>query len=531
MFLANSAYALPTRYNSVSDYDGQIQWTGAAYVRGTTATKIQVNSNGGTGHKGFVRFNTASIPNNATIIDVKFMYRQDTGAGGTSFGVYAMANEPSAATDANLWTDCSDGTLYASSIGAPIAGTWYTLDLGANGVTDVTASLATDWFAVGLANTATATTEKIMSVDSAGSEPRLIIEYHYKNIFYTFSEALNENNVALGQTTVTVIDSGGASEAVTVPVGGITIGFDELPSYISWNITASVYRRIYMISSTGTVNHFYPEAASSIYTPQIRDYTSTIQAGGCYLESYRTIGGTNQLVERALVTSTVNGVPLSLVNNRNYVLTINTPVTDYSFTFYTTTSTPSPILTMDTVNYTDVMQFNSRFIHVQASRPVFGSIQWDYDDDKGATTSVTVVAYYRNGTQAYNFTSVASSFTHTWAAANSTTDYIAKAIIVHSTLGNMTYSIPLDGEWTPPTAPTLSGLGTLGGVDMNQALGALMLLVVGGLVSAKSNIAGAFAVVLSALVLSYVGWMSISLGVIVLALVTVILFAIRGGNP
>jgi hypothetical protein len=351
-------------------------------------------------------------------------------------------------------------------------------------------------------------------------KPTTPTAYHYA----LSSKYEDGTNLAINAT---VLDTSGASSTINIPSGAnVTYYFTDRPTYFTWNITASYYRRIYVTADTGSFVLTIPEATFAVFTPLIRDFAYATNSGA-YLESYRSVGGANTLIERVPLTNLINGIPLILTINRVYTLLVNTPTVDFSFSFYSTTATASPVLVLTPPSYSDVLQFNTRYIHANLTRPTTTTIKLEYLDDLANTTITVFNIRTRAGALVATWNTTSDNFSHTHAGLTNTTDYIAEALITHGEYGNLTYRRVFAGAVAPITPPDLTGLGTFGAIDMTQVLGAGIIVISAAMFGAINVGGGLIVTALVAATLDYYGWITIDAGVIVLV-IAVALFYIWG---
>jgi len=508
-------------------YDGFVTLTGAVYSRDTAAVLLRIKSDASPWKRTFIKFDLTAIPDGSTIFSGSIYFRTTATVGG-NMRLYKIANEPSAATDANLYTDCGDGTIYYSSI-TPVANTDYTKVLTVDMIADITAGLIPNWWAYGIADVGGGTETQLHSSETAtpAYKPSLTLHYSYAGVTYTFTSHLEDGSTNYPET-VTVSSSDGVS--VIVLTAPETYGFTVRPTTLSWDIAAGVYRRITPLASTGTIDLLTPEGTYSTFTVNIRDYTGITQAEQTYLETYRIVSGVQSLVECVPITNTINGIPVTLAVNRMYDLTADTSTTDYTYAFYATTSTPSPIVMLDTLTFSEVFQYNTRYIHVEATRPTYTSLHVDYDDDLADTTLVQIRVLNPAGALIQSHNETADTFAWTSAPVTSGIQYRVLIWITHGDLGNLIYSKTFSGLFTYADPPDLTGLGTFGTIDMSQVFGSVIIVIFAGLFSARNAVAGAILTCMLSALLVLVGWVSISSGVIVLALSVAVFYGLGRGT-
>jgi hypothetical protein len=508
-------------------YDGYVTLTGAVYTRDTAAVTLRNKSDASPFKRLFVKFDLSSIPTGSTIISGT-IYLRTAGTANGNVRLYPIANDPATATDANLYTDCGDGTYYLQLTGLAI-NTDYNRTLTAEMITDITAGISTDWWAFGSHDPGAGTETYFHSLESAtpAYRPTLTLHYTYTGVTYTFTSHLEDGTTNYPET-VTVSSSDGISTIVLAAPA--TYGFTVRPSVLSWDIAAGIYRRITPLASTGTIDLLTPEAAYSTFTINIRDYTGITQSEQTYLKTTRIVSGASQLVECVPITNTINGIPVTLAVNRMYDLTADTSTTDYTYAFYATTSTPSPVVLLDTLTFSEVFQYNSRFIHAEATRPTYTSLHVDYDDDLLDTTLVQIRILNPAGALVQSHNETADSFAWTSAPVTSGIQYQVLLWITHGDLGNLIYSKTFSGLFSYADPPDLAGLGTFGAVDMSQVFGSVIIVIFAGLFGARNAVAGAILTCMLTALLTLIGWVSINSGVIVLALMTAVVFGLGRGT-
>ena len=162
--------------------DGHILFKGGVYSRGYTTNWMVIGyyaSDPVSVYRGYVEWPVSSIPDTATITDTIFKYHGKSG--GYDCHIHAIAAKPSTATDANLYADIADGTVYVDPAGFPVAGTNKEVDLGASADTDLKNQLASDWFAIGIQgdveNSGSYSTIYSEEYASATPKPTLYVEY------------------------------------------------------------------------------------------------------------------------------------------------------------------------------------------------------------------------------------------------------------------------------------------------------------------------------------------------------------------
>ena len=128
-------------------------------------------------YRSYIQWDTTAIIDTATITDVVFKYHSSQNQ--VDCHIHAIAAKPSTATDANLWADIGDGTVYYNTAGFPVVATNQQADLGANADTDLKNLLVSDWFAIGIqGNTELSVYSYIYATEYAATpKPTLYVEY------------------------------------------------------------------------------------------------------------------------------------------------------------------------------------------------------------------------------------------------------------------------------------------------------------------------------------------------------------------
>ena len=102
----------------------------------------------------WAKFNTSTIPNNATVSSVQLdSYVDFDFASSISLSINPIVSDPVPSTNANLLTDIKNGTsyndvVYNAAVNFSSSG-WKTINLGGSSASDLQGLLSSDWFAVG----------------------------------------------------------------------------------------------------------------------------------------------------------------------------------------------------------------------------------------------------------------------------------------------------------------------------------------------------------------------------------------------
>jgi len=227
------------------------------------------------------------------------------------------------------------------------------------------------------------------------------------------------------------------------------------------------------------------------------------------------------------IQDVVNEVPLLLTFNRVYILqALLSDNSTYRFGYFVSAVDPTPTLNIRRIAFSRQAQLSYRYVTVEATRPNATHIQLNYLDTLAQTTFLDFTIRLRNGTFVYNDNSTLDSVQFNWLSADNETDYIAYLDITHGFFGTLQYSEPLTGGISVMAVPTLEVVGTWGGMSASSVLPAAIIFVVAGAFSLLSAPVGLFAVVVTAGVLTYLGWCSIPYTILATAMGLAVIFGI-----
>jgi len=449
----------------VSDYDGHIN---DANVNSTTGNDVYAGNNSANVFRGWFNFQLDNIPDNVVIVNVSLLYHGHTNVANCS--LTEMTVNASTVTGTTLYNYAGNGTVIYNTTGFPVAGSDQTAELGVNrdsyckSLETILAS-GQDWYSIGFKkideSVGDGAVSSIYSEDygSADPKPSLYIEYYESVATYVFTDTYYENGT-LYTPAVEVTATGEGYIYTFNTSGGITQYYDPEPTLFNWDIGGGYSRPIYSVGSEN-ITVTIPDDSFAVYSFDIRDYTLSVDVEGGYLEAYRTINGTETLIERAAIRDTIDAVSLNLVTNRVYRIRIRlTDDTVYDFGYFTPGVDTERTLVIDELEYDDYAHVYSKYITVEATRPNATYIQVNYEDTKSHTTSILVEIQYRNGTQIYNTTVAAATAQVNWYDAVNTTDYRVLVNATHPSYANgVIYRRTLNGEIDTSDAPDFSPIG------------------------------------------------------------------------
>lgn len=171
-------------------------------VCGQTATYIQVNDTWF--YRGFVEFNTNSIPDTAVIDTVILnLYCVQWPIYNEDHDIWSMESQPSSAAALTVYDDAANGTCY---VGNYLGNTgWNAWDLGVQGAQDLQNKLVDDWFAIGISGFESASAYYLLYQCGTGwldviEEVTAVDEHVQKPTDYSLSE--NYPNPFNSSTTI-----------------------------------------------------------------------------------------------------------------------------------------------------------------------------------------------------------------------------------------------------------------------------------------------------------------------------------------
>jgi len=481
--------------------DGDIHENAPAYTRDAGSDDVYCYWN--TYYRGFVEWNISSIPDAAVIDRVRVRFRSYSANYDGTMRMYEMVNQPSLQTNDNagnqvIYDDAADGDVYVIT---PAGGTntWFTVTLSAAAVADF--NTTADWFAIGT-YVGSGGADSFYSSETAYGAI-LLVDWHLSSDYaFYFDDAVYENGTDAGTVTVTasLVDD---SEDFNVS-GGDWWYSPTLPTAFSWDIGGGAARYLYVTESENfTVT--LPDGTDYSYGFTVKDYTGKAGLGDSYLEAYRTIGGTETLVERMKITQP-NPTPLNLVYGKTYHIKIlYADGTRYDWGYFLAGADTSNTIIARSTEFTDQAHFIQQTILVEASRSSDGStITVDYNDIRDSTTWSNVTITRRGGGTVLQATRSNSTYTLNWASANASLGYIVSVGGVHGDYGEWGYVMIFDPSESFPAAPSLEGIFDLGlGVNMGGwVVTVAAMLVFSKTLRSRAMLAGASVATL----LTYVGF-------------------------
>lgn len=350
-------------------------------------------------------------------------------------------------------------------------------------------------------------THKLITIPHAtlnnyGGDYRIYTQSH--DYVYTIDGGYYENGTSYGNVNIT---SNTITDTEIVEVTGeIIYGSSSEVLFFSWSLSGGGTRRVYTPFQTESFNVFFPEDTYATYDFDVRDYTGKHLLGNRYLEAYRSVNTTLELIERMQIL-TGNSVPLSLVVGKTYVLRfLWGDQTRTTWGYFVPGVDPTPTLIVRGVDFTSQAYTASSFINVEATRPSSTTITVDYSDSRERTTNVSISIRVRNGAVVNTYSSTEDSFTYNWAGAGASTGYIVAVTGEHQDLSEWGYTKILDQDETFPDPPDLTGIFTFGGFDATTIIAFGLTLTALLTASYSYREQGLLFAMAVASFMSYIGW-------------------------
>lgn len=235
------------------------------------------------------------------------------------------------------------------------------------------------------------------------------------------------------------------------------------------------------------------------------------------IEAQRYINGTLTIVERRKVDEEKQ-VVMKLKQNEKYTIILK-DTTSYTWGDLAMTDDTNPQLTIKGIDFPQTVMLGYRYVRMYATRHNNGtSISSIFEDILNDTTTVNIYINYENGTNAYNNSySTPASFNDTWTSANASLNYYVIMECTHNQFGQLDYRIHAPRVWS--VAPfSIAFLWPSATITTSTLIPAFIIICVAGLFSVLNAHVGAFLMVAMAIILSWIGWISINVGILVVCL-------------
>lgn len=480
-------------------------------------------------HRGFLQFDMASIPWGVTLNSATLSLNVTSDESTTDFNVTIQQGNgvnphfPLQTGDFN-YNSYSGGGGSLSSAGV---GAWFNITLNATGLS---------WLNIGVGNTTSLTLRSQEDIDASppsfneylnfnSADPQLTVTYTENGpYFYDFHGVYDEATGAyLGAVNVTAYFN--SSSTLTFQVAGDkTKGFSAVPTYCLYDLSPLNREYWFTPNENATTLYIYNDAATN-YVINFLDYTGVLR-NYPFVTAKVNVEGIFVVVEKRKA-DTQNSVTMNLVNGRKYQIEVGDGVTSYVYGDILMTAATAVQLTLRGADFPKETLLMYKYVRIYGLRNFTSpsGISLIYQDTQSLTTSVDISINLQNGTTVYSTSSTAQTFTVTWTSAANATSYFMDVTVHHSVYGDLTWRQIFLGRGVTSAPWTLSWMGSLP-FDTAYLLPALIILFAAGCFSVLNAEVGAILLVITAIILSWMGWVPISGGALVAGLFLAILMAL-----
>ncbi|RLE49207.1 MAG: hypothetical protein DRJ18_00220 [Candidatus Methanomethylicota archaeon] len=569
MFLAFTQFNQPSKASTITttktftslNYDGMIYAEASGYTTARDADSGEVIDGGiliavGQEYDGnysiyraFLIFDTANIPDNANITQAIISIHVSLDHSDTDFEIIVQNGQP---TYPHIPLQAGDydrqhyigngGSNDTANIGG--SGNWLNITLNSDGKSWINKQgntklcLRSSRDINGLAPSGSELIYLGASESAGENAPKLIVSYEYEACIYNFYGPYSEETgLKDGSINVTVYPASGAPFNFTLD-GNYTLEVENRPLAIKWRVGENCTRSYVPIYDYEDIYIFKPASPYFYYVCEIIDF---IGLHDVYLESKVNLNGSSFIVERRHITSG---------GKANFVFT---EFQTYSFTLKSNegiielgsrTIPERPSIFSETIKFMveptllsqDYADYSG--LTVSATRINSTSIQAIYQDSNGRTSSVTITIYLiqsnNNLKQEYQQTySSVNSITLNWYDALPEKDYLVEFNVEHADYGSLTWKIPCPAPPSQSTASIWNNLlGWLGDWPINPSnfISAVLIICMVTLGSYKDAHIGLFAGAITAGILIWLGWYSMSWGTLSIIMCLIGMFAMVKGR-
>jgi len=362
-------------------------------------------------------------------------------------------------------------------------------------------------------NVTTASVEEFTDVFTYFGIP--VLGNPYPN-HYTFKGLIDEDTGLLttGGVNVTAYFTVANTQPQTFFVNGSKVmPFYERPSYFVFDLV--VDRRYTLNNESSQTIYIFNQTLTS-YTIGFLDLANVLEDYPLVL-AQRYVNGSLFTVEKRRVDVEAK-IIMGLKQGETYTIKIQDGSTfTYGELLFGSDTTIS--LTLNGIAFSKETLMIYKYVRIYGYR-IFGTPNGNitiwYQDLLEMTTSVTIYINYKNGTNAYNATETSNSFSHTWTSALNNTDYAVVCSIVHERYGSYDWKQYFPRGFSE--APF--GLAWFGAFPFVSSvlIPSFLILFAGGCFSVINAYAGAFSMCVVAIILTYLGWIPIPAGALILAI-------------
>lgn len=346
------------------------------------------------------------------------------------------------------------------------------------------------------------------------------LDADYKYRFYGLYE--EGSGVPDGTVSVTANYEGESPETFEVD-GVYEFWVDTKPLYFVFDLVKD--REYWLSGADGNeISIYIFNATTTTYTISFLDLTNRLTESS-YISAKRQVNDTLYTIEKRRVSKN-DKVVMNLQSYTYYNIYVGDG-TSYQFgdIYFTTDTTVE--LTLTGIEFPKETLLTYKYIRIYGLRAFGtpdGNITITYEDTLNQTNSVEVYINYKNGTNAYNTTYYTETFQLVWTSAENDTDYAVVSNINHTRYGVYTWK-----QYFPRTfSEAPFGLDFLGALpfDTSIIIPAILIVFAGGCFSVINAEVGAFMATITAIILTYLGWIPINAGYLITAFTLCILMAI-----
>jgi len=359
--------------------------------------------------------------------------------------------------------------------------------------------------------------------------PKLIIKYSYEGYKYVFHGPFNEDSGLIeGAVNITVYPQTGSTFSFELNESNpsYTLELENKPLMFKWTLAYN-YTRIYIpLYNYEEVYVTVPASPYLDYQVQIIDLLGVTNA---YLEARTYMNGTLYTVERRQIPGG-GKLPLILTQFKTYYFRIICDQGIIDLGSQTTLSPYEPLIFYVTPAQLPREYISYGNITASAIRPNSTCIQIYYNDANERTSQVNITIYsVKNNklTVEYSQSFEANMILINWKDALPSLDYNVKISVSHADYGQLTWQIPLPAPSTPVNIwDILLGWVCDWPVSPSQIISAFIIFFVITLASYKDAEAGLLLGAITAALLIGLGWYAMSWGTLTIITCLIIMLAI-----
>jgi len=262
---------------------------------------------------------------------------------------------------------------------------------------------------------------------------------------------------------------------------------------------------------------------STVYTIDFIDLAGALNDYP-FVSAKRYVNGTAHIIEKRKV-DVEKKIIMALKNGEKYTITIQDG-SSYEYGDLLITSETSITLTLKGIEFPQNVILAYRYVRLYAERHNnHTSISMLYQDLQTNTDNVTCSINYRNGTSAYSSTQYTNTFNVTWTSANENITYFVAMDAMHGDYGEINYRATLyrSQMGTNPFDQLGNIIGTIPGISTADIIPTVVIVAVAAVFSKVNAYVGGFMAIIFAMFLTWYGWISIPMAMIVTALFIVII--------